>query len=350
MASTSALETARPAGTNLVGLEKSDYRGLPTTLCQGCGHNSIASQIVAACYEMSIKPERTIKLSGIGCSSKSPAYFMSRSHAFNSLHGRMAPIATGAVLANLSLKAIGVSGDGDTASIGLGQFKHLVRRNVPIVYIVENNGVYGLTKGQFSATADKGQVIKSQGENPFLPVDICMEALVANCGFVARSFAGDPKQVKELIKAALGYKGTAVLDIISPCVTFNNRGESTKSYSWGREHVDPLHDVTVVPMREEIQVDYDAGQQTTVELHDGSRVLLQKLSRDYDPTSRAGALALLEEARAKQLLITGLIYFNEQQPPLPEVQNLVESPLALLPAEALRPSRESLEAILNENR
>ncbi len=350
MANAVTIEGARPAGVNLIGLEKSDYRGLPTTLCQGCGHNSIASQIVAACYEMSLKPERVIKLSGIGCSSKSPAYFMTRSHAFNSLHGRMAPIATGAMMANLSLKAIGVSGDGDTASIGLGQFKHLVRRNVPIVYIVENNGVYGLTKGQFSATADKGQVIKSQGENPFLPVDICMEALVANCGFVARSFAGDPKQVKELIKAALAYEGTAVLDIISPCVTFNNRDESTKSYTWGKEHVDPLHDVTVVPTREEIHVDYDPGQQTTVELHDGSRVLLQKLAREYDPTDRGGALAVLEEARTKQLLITGLIYFNADQPPLPEVQNLVATPLALLPPQALRPSRTSLEEILAENR
>jgi 2-oxoglutarate ferredoxin oxidoreductase subunit beta len=350
MSSAVAVDSARPAGVNSIGLEKSDYRGLATTLCQGCGHNSIASQIVAACYEMSIRPERVIKLSGIGCSSKSPAYFMSRSHAFNSLHGRMAPIATGAMMANLSLKAIGVSGDGDTASIGLGQFKHLVRRNVPIVYIVENNGVYGLTKGQFSATADKGQVIKSQGENPFLPVDICMEALVANCGFVARSFAGDPKQVKELIKAALAYEGTAVLDIISPCVTFNNRDESTKSYTWGKEHVDPLHDVTVVPLREEIRVEYDAGQQTTVEMHDGSRVLLQKLAREYDPTNRAAALALLDEARAHQLLVTGLIYFNDEQPPLPEVQNLVETPLALLPAEVLRPSRESLAEILAEYR
>jgi 2-oxoglutarate ferredoxin oxidoreductase subunit beta len=275
---------------------------------------------------------------------------MLRSHAFNSLHGRMAPIATGAMMANFSLTAIGVSGDGDTASIGLGQFKHLVRRNVPIVYIVENNGVYGLTKGQFSATADKGQVIKSQGENPFLPVDICIEAMVANCGFVARSFAGDPKQVKELIKAALAYRGTAVLDIISPCVTFNNRGESTKSYTWGKEHVDPLHDVTVVPVRDEIQVDYEAGEQKSVELHDGSRVLLQKLGRDYDPTSRNGAIALLEESRAKQLLITGLIYYNADLPPLPDVQNLVDTPLALLPAEALRPSRASLDEILAENR
>ena len=350
MATEVTLKTAGPAGRNEIGLEKADYRGLPTTLCQGCGHNSISSQIISACYEMSVKPEKMIKLSGIGCSSKSPAYFMSRSHAFNSLHGRMAPIATGAMIANHSLLALGVSGDGDTASIGLGQFKHLVRRNVPMVYIVENNGVYGLTKGQFSATADKGQVIKSQGENPFLPVDICMEALIANCGFVARSFAGDPKQVKELIKAALAFRGTAVLDIISPCVTFNNRDESTKSYTWGKEHEDPLHDVTVVPRREEIMVDYSAGERTAVALHDGSRLLLQKLAREYDPTDRAAAVNLLEEARSKQLLVTGLIYLNNSQPTLCEVQNLVDTPLAQLSEEMLRPSRRSLLDLMDEHR
>jgi len=350
MAATKEAQAPRNPGVNKIGLERSDYKGLSTTLCQGCGHNSISSQITAACFEMSVRPEQLIKLSGIGCSSKSTAYFMSRSHAFNGLHGRMPALATGAVLANRSLRAIGVSGDGDTASIGLGQFKHLVRRNVPIVYIVENNGVYGLTKGQFSATADKGQVIKSQGENPFLPVDICMEALAANCGFVARSFAGDPRQAKELIKAALAFKGTAVLDIISPCVTFNNRDESTKSYTWGKEHEDPLQDVTLVPEREEIEVDYEPGQTTSVRLHDGSRLLLQKLSRDYNPADRAAALSLLEEARSQQLLITGLIYIDPAQPTLIDVQGLVEAPLAHLADGLLRPSKESLEAILAEYR
>ena len=243
-----------PAQANLIGLTKADYRGNKSTLCQGCGHNSISSQIISACHEMSISPDKVIKLSGIGCSSKSPAYFMGRSHGFNSLHGRMPTIATGAVLANHELKAIGVSGDGDTASIGLGHFIHLVRRNVPMVYIVENNGVYGLTKGQFSATADQGQELKKMGINPFMPVDICMEALIAKVGFVARSFAGDPKQVKELLKAALHFKGTAVLDIISPCVTFNNRDASTKSYAWGKEHRELLHDVTWVPKRDDIEI------------------------------------------------------------------------------------------------
>jgi len=336
------------ATVNLVGLEKSDYKGRPTTLCQGCGHNSISSQIMAACYEMSIRPEEIIKLSGIGCSSKSPAYFLGRSHGFNSLHGRMPSLGTGAIMANRTLKAIGVSGDGDTASIGVGQFIHMMRRNSPLVYIIENNGVYGLTKGQFSATADKGQSLKKQGTNPFMPVDLCLQALAANCGFVARSFAGDPKQVKELIKAAISYEGTAVLDIISPCVTFNNRDESTKSYSWGKEHETPLHDVTYVPAREEIRVDYEPGETTSVKMHDGSTLVLQKLDRDYDPTDRMQATQLLEDARTNQKLITGLLYLNRDQAPLPEAENLPEEPLASLPEDKLRPSESSLTKIMAE--
>ncbi len=336
------------ATVNLVGLQKSDYKGRPTTLCQGCGHNSISSQIMAACYEMSIPPEEIIKLSGIGCSSKSPAYFLGRSHGFNSLHGRMPSLGTGAIMANRTLKAIGVSGDGDTASIGVGQFIHMMRRNPPLVYIIENNGVYGLTKGQFSATADKGQSLKKQGTNPFMPVDLCLQALAANCGFVARSFAGDPKQVKELIKAAVSYEGTAVLDIISPCVTFNNRDESTKSYSWGKEHETPLHDVTYVPAREEIKVDYEPGETISVKLHDGSTLVLQKLDRDYDPTDRMQATQLLEDARTSQKLITGLLYVNHDQPPLPESENLPDEPLASLPPEKLRPSQDSLANVMAE--
>ncbi len=336
------------ATVNLVGLEKSDYKGRPTTLCQGCGHNSISSQIMAACYEMSIRPEEIIKLSGIGCSSKSPAYFLGRSHGFNSLHGRMPSLGTGAIMANRTLKAVGVSGDGDTASIGVGQFIHMMRRNSPLVYIVENNGVYGLTKGQFSATSDKGQSLKNQGTNPFMPVDLCLQALAANCGFVARSFAGDPKQVKELIKAAIAYEGTAVLDIISPCVTFNNRDESTKSYSWGKEHEVPLQDVTFVPAREEIRVDYEPGETTSVKMHDGSTLVLQKLDRDYDPTDRLQAIQLLEESRTSQKLITGLLYLNRDQAPLPESKNLPEEPLASLPQEMLRPSESSLTKIMAE--
>jgi 2-oxoglutarate ferredoxin oxidoreductase subunit beta len=254
------------------------------------------------------------------------------------------------MVANRSLEAIGVSGDGDTASIGLSQFKHLLRRNVPMVYIVENNGVYGLTKGQFSATADKGQVLKYQGENPFMPVDIVMEALASNCGFVARSFAGDPRQVRELIKAGIAYDGTAVLDIISPCVTFNNRDESTKSYAWGREHEQPLHDVTLVPKLDEIKVQYEAGEVVEVEMHDGSCLMLRKLDPDYDPSDRAGALAMLHQAAARQVLVTGLIFYNPEQPVLQEVEDLVATPLAHLPPEALRPSEETLQEVLADFR
>jgi 2-oxoglutarate ferredoxin oxidoreductase subunit beta len=343
------VDTVRSNG-NLIGLEKADYRGLQSTLCQGCGHNSISSQIIAACYEMSIPPERVIKMSGIGCSSKSPTYFMSRSHGFNALHGRMPTTTTGAVMVNNSLKAIGVSGDGDTASIGLSHFIHLVRRNVPMVYIVENNGVYGLTKGQFSATADKGQELKKVGVNPFMPVDICMEALIANVGFVARSFAGDPKQVKELLKAALSFKGTAVLDIISPCVTFNNRDESTKSYAWGKKHEAPLHDVTWVPEKEEITVDMEPGMLAEVEMHDGSILVLKKLEKDYDPTDRMTAFNMLAETCCGGFLVTGLIYMTKEQLPLNEVENLVDTPLVHLTESDLRPTETSLQELLQEFR
>jgi 2-oxoglutarate ferredoxin oxidoreductase subunit beta len=221
----------------------------------------------------------------------------------------------------------------------------MLRRNIPMVYIVENNGVYGLTKGQFSATADKGAVLKKGVENPFNPVDICIEALAANCGFVARSFAGDPRQVKELIKAALSYNGTAVLDIISPCVTFNNRDESTKSYTWGKQHEDPIHDMTLIPEREEIQVDYEPGNATTVEMHDGSTLVLRKLEREYNPRDRMAALMLLEHSRSNNEMVTGLLYLNDEQPILQDTAGLVDTPIVALPPEALRPSRQSLERL-----
>jgi len=336
----------RKAKVNTVGLAKAEYKGRPSTMCAGCGHNSISSQIINAAYELSLNPYEIIKLSGIGCSSKTPAYFLGRSHGFNSLHGRMPSLATGALVANRSLKAIGVSGDGDTASIGMGQFIHLVRRNVPMVYIVENNGVYGLTKGQFSATSDHEQTLKYAGLNPFMPVDICMQALTANGGFIARSFAGDPKQVTELIKAALSFEGTAVLDIISPCVTFNNRDESTKSYSWGREHENPLHDVTYIPKQDEIQVEYKAGETTEVKLHDGSSLMLKKIDEEYDPTDRAAASQLLERARENQVLATGLIYVNPDQPSLQNAEQMIERPLSALTAAELRPSEDSLQEVL----
>lgn len=330
---------------NLVGLAKTDYKGAPSTLCQGCGHNSISSQLIAACYELNIIPENLLKFSGIGCSSKSPTYFLNRSFGFNGLHGRMPSLAAGGIFADHTLKAVGISGDGDTASIGMGQFKHAVRRNTPMVYIVENNGVYGLTKGQFSATADLGLSLKKQGKNPYMPIDIAWEAIVSNATFVARSFAGDPKQVKELIKAALSHHGIAVLDIISPCVTFNNQDQATHSYAWGKEHEVALHDLAYVPPSEEIIVDYEEGEAKEVTMHDGSMVILKKLERDYDPTNRSEALRVLEEANAKQWLLTGLIYINEGQPTLVDQYDLTDTPLNRLPENRLRPSRESLEKL-----
>ncbi|HLF25447.1 MAG TPA: 2-oxoacid:ferredoxin oxidoreductase subunit beta [Anaerolineae bacterium] len=335
----------RPANVNLVGLTKPDYKGLPSTLCNGCGHDSIASQIIAVAYDLSLPPHRIVKFSGIGCSSKSPAYFLGRSHGLNGLHGRMPALATGASTVNRELLPIGVSGDGDTGSIGLGQFKHMLRRNVNMVYIIENNGVYGLTKGQFSATADIGQTIKYAGTNELPPIDLCFEALITDCGFVARSFAGDPKQVQALLKAALSHRGTAVLDIISPCVTFNNHDDSTKSYSWGKQHEEVLHDITFVPPEEQIMIDYPEGTAKDVTLHDGSIIHLKKLGKDYDPTNRAAAIELLEKARTEQLFVTGLIYVNEERPSLVEHERLVDTPLAFLPEDRLRPPREMLDQI-----
>ena len=337
----------RTAKVNLIGLSKSDYNGRPTTLCQGCGHNSISSQIVQVAYELSIQPHEIIKLSGIGCSSKSPAYFLGRTHGFNALHGRMPSIATGALMVNHTLKAIGVSGDGDTASIGMGQFKHLMRRNVRMVYIVENNGVYGLTKGQFSATADEGQTLKYAGLNELPPIDICLEAILAGCGFVARSFSGDAKQVRELLKAALSHRGTAVLDIISPCVAFNNHDSSTKSYGYGKDHEEQLHDIGWVPPAEEIEIaDYEPGEMQVVELHDGSHIQLRKLEEDYDPTEKMGALHRLMWAQEKLEFITGLIYYDGDRDSLAEASDLTATPLAHLQGDQLRPSAESLNEIM----
>ncbi|MFN2190421.1 MAG: thiamine pyrophosphate-dependent enzyme, partial [Candidatus Promineifilaceae bacterium] len=265
------MSTNKGLKTNALGLTQSDYRDLPSSLCKGCGHNSVTSQIVSVAYELNIKPNEIIRLSGIGCSSKSAAYFFGRSHGFNSVHGRMPSVATGALVANNDLAAIGVSGDGDTASIGLGQFKHLLRRNLRMVYIIENNGVYGLTKGQFSATATLNQELKYAGRNLFPPQDLCMEAIISGCGFVARSFSGDARQVRELLKAALSHRGTAVLDIISPCVTFNNDASSTFSYSWGKEHEEPLQAIHFVQEQDEIMIDaFDPGDSRTIRLHDGS--------------------------------------------------------------------------------
>ncbi len=341
-----AIDTAR---VNEIGLEYSDYQGRPSTLCKGCGHNSISNQIISVAYEMSINPHRVVKLSGIGCSSKSPAYFLGRSHGFNALHGRMPSIATGARTVNRDLIAIGVSGDGDTASIGMGQFKHAVRRNIPLVYVVENNGVYGLTKGQFSATADKGQELKYAGVNELPPIDICLEAMAAEASFVARSFAGDPKQVRELLKAALSHRGTAVLDIISPCVTFNNHETSTKSYPYGKQHEVSLQDITYIPHYEQIMVDYGPGVSLVVEMHDGAHIRLKKLEPgSHDPTDRLSATSLLERAREEGLFLTGLFYVDENRPTLGDTLRIHETPLVHLPVEMLRPSREALATVMEK--
>lgn len=335
-----------PEKTNQVGLTRVDYQGKASTLCKGCGHNSISNMIIAACFELNIRPEKIVKFSGIGCSSKSPAYFLNGAFGFNGLHGRMPSLAVGALFADTSLKGIGVSGDGDTANIGMGQFKHLIRRNMPMVYIIENNGVYGLTKGQFSATAEKGLELKKQGKNTYLPVDICMEALASNATFVARSFAGDPKQVKELIKAGLSHSGTAVIDIISPCVTFNNQDNTLHSYSWGKEHEEPLHEVEFVPAREEITIeDFDKGTVREVELHDGSIIVLKKIGMEYNPINRANAFKLMEEAARNRCLITGLIYVEPDAPNMLDRYNLPDHAMNREPTSNLKPNRESLEKI-----
>ena len=345
---TETLPVAGPAvQVNAVGLSRKDYTGNPSTLCQGCGHNSISSQIIAACYEMNIIPEQVLKFSGIGCSSKSPTYFLNRSFGFNGLHGRMPSVATGAMFADVSLHGIGVSGDGDSASIGMGQFKHVVRRNVNMVYIIENNGVYGLTKGQFSATAEVGLKLKKQGTNPYMPVDICMEALASNATFVARSFAGNPKQVKELLKAALSHDGLAVLDIVSPCVTFNNQDTAFHSYTWGKDHEEPLHNITYVAPRNEIILEEEMkeGEVREVTMHDGSVIILKNLDKDYNPTSRFEALRVMEEAERSGWLVTGLLYVDTSKPSLTETYNLVDTPLNRLSDADLRPVSAMIDKV-----
>jgi 2-oxoglutarate ferredoxin oxidoreductase subunit beta len=330
---------------NEIGLSRSDYKGRPSTLCSGCGHNAIVAQIISASHELNIQPESLIKVSGIGCSSKAPTYFMERSFGFNGLHGRMPSLATGALFADTSLIGIGVSGDGDTASIGMGQFKHVTRRNLPMLYIVANNGVYGLTKGQFSATAEEGLALKKQGQNRYVPVDIVWEAIAGRASFVARTFSGDPKQLRSLIKAGLHHRGIAVIDVISPCVTFNNQDESFHSYAWGKSHEVALHELSFVPPVQAIKVEYAKGETLEVPLYDGTHIILKKLAQDYEPTDRANALKMLEEANDRNELITGLIYINPKQKALFDLYNLPETPLNRLRTEQLRPSEESLREI-----
>src|SRR5215510_11871208 len=348
MSTTMQPPAAAPKNSNRLGFTMADYKGSDSTLCPGCGHDAITSQIIKAFYEYGVEPYRVAKLSGIGCSSKTPAYFLSRSHGFNGVHGRMPALATGVILANQRLVAIGVSGDGDTASIGMGQFVHLLRRNVPMIYIIENNGVYGLTKGQFSATADLGSKSKSGVMNDLPAIDVCAMAIELGCNFVARSFAGDPKQMVALLKAALGHRGTALFDVISPCVTFNNHEGSTKSYKYAKDHEELLHEISFVPFFEQISVEYKEGEAKDVELHDGSHIRLRKTTHDYDPTNKAQALNMLRECQESNEFLTGLIYVNEQKPDFLTLLNTVESPLATLVQEQVQPTAEDLKTIMAE--
>ena len=331
---------------NRINLSVLDYKGGKTTLCAGCGHNAISERIIDAMFEMGVEPERVAKLSGIGCSSKSPAYFMSRSHSFNSVHGRMPSVSTGAILANHQNLLLGVSGDGDTASIGVGQFVHMMRRNLPMIYIIEDNGVYGLTKGQFSATADIGSKLKTGVINDLPPIDTCALAIQLGATFVGRSFSGDKKQLLSMLKAAIAHKGTVMLDVISPCVTFNDHEGSTKSYKFMQDHDEPVNEIGFVASFEDIEVDYDSGQVYEVEMHDGSSLRLRKLQEDYDPTDKANAVRTLMEAEEKNEVLTGVFYINTEKPTFTDLLNIVDQPLSTLPESLSRPPKSALDQLM----
>jgi 2-oxoglutarate/2-oxoacid ferredoxin oxidoreductase subunit beta len=332
--------------TNRLGLQVLDYRGGKTTLCAGCGHNAISERIIDAMYEMGVQPERVLKLSGIGCSSKSPAYFMSRAHSFNSVHGRMPSVATGALLANHTMTALGVSGDGDTASIGMGQFIHLMRRNLPLIYIIEDNGVYGLTKGQFSATADIGSKLKTGVVNDLPAIDTCTLAIQLGATFVGRSFSGDKKQLLAMLKAAIAHKGTVMLDVISPCVTFNDHEGSTKSYKYMQEHEEAISEIGFVPSFEDISIEYDPGTTYDVEMHDGSHLRLRKLHEDYDPSNRVSAVKALMESHEKGEVLTGVFYIDPKKQNFIDLLNVVDEPLGQLAENRVRPGKPVLDEIM----
>lgn len=332
---------------NRIGLDSKQYRGSKTTLCAGCGHNAISERIIGACYEMGINPDRVIKLSGIGCSSKSPAYFLGSAHGFNAVHGRMPSVGTGALLANKHLIALGVSGDGDTGAIGIGQFVHLMRRNLPIVYIIEDNGCYGLTKGQFSPTADMGSKLKTGVVNDLPPIDTCALAVELGATFVARSFSGDKKQLSSVLKAALSHRGTAMLDVLSPCVTFNDHEGSTKSYAYAKDHDDPVEDISFVPFFEDIEVEYEPGTTQEVVMHDGSKLYLKKLESDYNALDKMQAMRVLHETRNRGEYATGVIYVEPDRDDFLTLLNLVDEPLAKLPQDVVRPPRSALDAIMD---
>jgi 2-oxoglutarate/2-oxoacid ferredoxin oxidoreductase subunit beta len=345
MATTTANAASGPK-LNHIGLPVIEYRGGKSTLCAGCGHNAISERIIDAMFEMGVEPERVMKMSGIGCSSKSPAYFMSRSFSFNSVHGRMPSVTTGAMLANHTMTALGVSGDGDTASIGIGQFVHLMRRNLPMIYIIEDNGVYGLTKGQFSATADIGSKLKTGVINELPPIDTCSLAIQLGATFVGRSFSGDKKQLLAMLKAAIAHKGTVMLDVISPCVTFNDHEGSTKSYKFLQENDEPINEIGFVASFDDIEVDYDSGEVLDVQMHDGSHVRLRKLLADYDPTNKANAVHTLMEAHEKNEILTGVFYIDTKKPTFIDQLDLVDEPLGTLPESLTRPPKSALESLM----
>lgn len=335
---------------NRIGLESREYRGSKTTLCAGCGHNAISERIINACFDMGVDPSQVIKLSGIGCSSKSPAYFLGSSHGFNAVHGRMPSVGTGAMLANRKLIALGVSGDGDTGAIGIGQFVHLMRRNLPIIYVIEDNGCYGLTKGQFSPTADLGSTTKSGVANDLPPIDTCALAIELGATFVARSFSGDKKQLSTIFKAAVSHRGTAMIDVLSPCVTFNDHEGSTKSYSYAKDHDDPLEEISFVPFFEDISVDYEPGTTQEVSLHDGSTLYLKKVGDNYDPLDKLQAIRVLTETSRRGEFATGLIYVEPDRDDFLSVLNLVDEPLARLPEDRVRPPKQVLDQIMDSLR
>jgi len=335
---------------NRLQLDVSSYRGSKTTLCAGCGHNAISERIIDAFFEMGVDPQRVIKLSGIGCSSKSPAYFLNPSHGFNSVHGRMPSVATGAMLANRGLLAIGVSGDGDTGAIGVGQYVHAMRRNLPMIYLVEDNGCYGLTKGQFSPMVDYGSKAKNGVVNDLPPIDLCALAIELGASFVARSFSGDKKQLLSILKAAIAHKGTSLIDVISPCVTFNDHEGSTKSYSYVKDHEEPLGEISFVPFFEDIAVEYEPGSTTQVKMHDGSQLYLRKLDEQYNPTDKLAAMSLLHETLRRGEFATGIIYIEPDKEDFLQVLNLVDEPLMSLPESRTRPSKAVLDQLMDQLR
>ncbi len=342
----SEVETPQIAKNN-IGLPRTEYGGSASTLCTGCGHDSITNHIISALFQSGINPYDLAKMSGIGCSSKTPAYFSSKSFAFNSVHGRMPAVATGAKLGNRKLKMIGISGDGDTASIGIGTFIHMLRRNLPIVYIIENNGVYGLTKGQFSATSEKGSKLKIGTLNSFENIDLCALALQLGANFVARSFSGDAKQLVPLIEAAFQHNGSAVIDVISPCVTFNNHEGSTRSYDMVREHNVRLQELGLVHKFDDIKVEYAEGEVKEVDLPDGSKLYLKKLSQDeHDFTNRMAAYQLIQKYQNSGQVLTGLFYYDGKSESLLDNLNLTSTPLAQLTEKETRPGKDVLEKIL----